>query len=31
MVFTPPRHGKTYHVSERIPAFFDGIRAARSK
>ena len=25
MIFMPPRHGKTYHASERFPAFFEGI------
>jgi predicted phage terminase large subunit-like protein len=24
MIFMPPRHGKTYHASERFPAFFEG-------
>jgi len=24
MMFMPPRHGKTYHVSERFPAYFQG-------
>jgi predicted phage terminase large subunit-like protein len=25
MIFMPPRHGKTYHASERFPAFYEGI------
>jgi len=25
MIFMPPRHGKTYHASERFPAFFEGV------
>lgn len=25
MIFMPPRYGKTYHASERFPAFFEGI------
>ncbi len=25
MIFMPPRHGKTYHASERFPAYFEGI------
>ena len=25
MIFMPPRHGKTYHASEKFPAFYEGI------
>jgi predicted phage terminase large subunit-like protein len=30
MIFMPPRHGKTYHASERLPAFFEGINRGRA-
>jgi predicted phage terminase large subunit-like protein len=30
MVFMPPRHGKTYHASERFPAFFEGLNGGRA-
>jgi predicted phage terminase large subunit-like protein len=29
MVFMPPRYGKTYHDSERFPAFFQGINGGK--
>lgn len=30
MLFVPPRHGKTYHASERFPAYFLGRRKGRA-
>jgi predicted phage terminase large subunit-like protein len=30
MIFMPPRHGKTYHASERFPAFFEGINGGEA-
>ena len=30
MIFMPPRHGKTYHASERFPAFFEGINGGKA-
>ncbi len=30
MLFIPPRHGKTYHASERFPAYFEGVRGGRA-
>jgi predicted phage terminase large subunit-like protein len=31
MIFMPPRHGKTYHASERFPAFFLGRMGGRAQ
>jgi predicted phage terminase large subunit-like protein len=30
MIFMPPRHGKTYHASERFPAFFEGLNGGNA-
>jgi predicted phage terminase large subunit-like protein len=30
MIFMPPRHGKTYHASERFPAYFEGVNGGRA-